>query len=416
MLLDRLRGNPRDKDTASSPQAPNPILPDNAPQEFQVLLSACRVFLGTEEPTSLEARLVQGLDWDKLLVLANRHGVMPLLYRCIIQNCPQAVPQEWRRRLMLRYMQNAARNIKMTKELFWILDLFEAHGIHAIPFKGPALGMQAYGDITLRSCMDLDILVHKEDVLKAKEVLQREGYRPEILLNPRQEELFLRSECEYTLCNDLRQVRVEVHWKFIPSCFSISFDAEGVWSRVEETILDNRIISALCLDDLLIALCIHGIGHRWGWNQLKLITDIAQLINLNRDMNWKVILSYANEFHIEGILYLGLLLSNRLMRIRLPFEVEEEIGNNSAIQALVLNLIGNLNGNTGKSSRLIEEVHFWFCVRKRVHDRLSCIVRLSLEPTTVDLMQNPLPSGLYPLYYIIHPARLILQYMIDASK
>jgi hypothetical protein len=33
--------------------------------------------------------------------------------------------------------------------------------------------------------VDLDILVHKEDVLRAKEVLLKEGYRPEVSLNPR---------------------------------------------------------------------------------------------------------------------------------------------------------------------------------------------------------------------------------------
>ena len=42
-------------------------------------------------------------------------------------------------------------------------------------------------DIALRSYVDLDILVHKEDLLRAKEMLQSEGYRPEVLLNPRLE-------------------------------------------------------------------------------------------------------------------------------------------------------------------------------------------------------------------------------------
>jgi hypothetical protein len=41
------------------------------PLEFRVLLSACRVFLGTEEPAKLEALLQRGPEWERLLALAN---------------------------------------------------------------------------------------------------------------------------------------------------------------------------------------------------------------------------------------------------------------------------------------------------------------------------------------------------------
>jgi hypothetical protein len=63
---------------ASAPQAPKSLLPNNTPLEFRVLLSACRVFLGTEEPAKLEALLQQGPEWEQLLALSSRHGVMLL--------------------------------------------------------------------------------------------------------------------------------------------------------------------------------------------------------------------------------------------------------------------------------------------------------------------------------------------------
>ena len=46
--------------------------------------------------------------------------------------------------------------------------------------KGPALAEQLYCDITLRSYMDLDIIVLKKDLVRAKELLSKEGYSPEI--------------------------------------------------------------------------------------------------------------------------------------------------------------------------------------------------------------------------------------------
>ena len=59
------------------------LLPDNTPLEFLIILSACRVFLCTEEPAKLETLLQQGPEWERLLALSNRHGVMPLLYRSL---------------------------------------------------------------------------------------------------------------------------------------------------------------------------------------------------------------------------------------------------------------------------------------------------------------------------------------------
>ena len=62
MPLPSLRGH--EEANAPSPQAPESLLPDNTPLEFRVILSACSVFLGTEEPAKLEALLQQGPERD----------------------------------------------------------------------------------------------------------------------------------------------------------------------------------------------------------------------------------------------------------------------------------------------------------------------------------------------------------------
>jgi hypothetical protein len=84
------------EEQASGPQAPESLLPDDTPLEFRVILSACRVFLGTEEPAKLEALLQQGPERERLLTLANRHGVMPLLYRSLGEEERQPMTQgQW---------------------------------------------------------------------------------------------------------------------------------------------------------------------------------------------------------------------------------------------------------------------------------------------------------------------------------
>ena len=405
MLLDRLRDNPID-----TPQAPRSILPDNIPLEFQVLLSACRVFLGTEEPSSLKARLAQGPDWDRLLRLANRHGVMPLLYRSISKNCPQAVPQEWLRRLMLQYMQNAARNMKMTGELLRILDLFEENGIAAIPFKGPALAEQIYGDVTLRMFADLDIIVQKDDVLRAKNILLLEGYCPEFQLNEEQEKTLLRFNCEYNFHHKARRVSVEVHWRLAWSGHALDFDINSIRPSMKDISLQGRSVPAIPPEDLLMALCIHATKHCWLDNTFKMILDLAALGCRCRDTDWSLALSRAEDMDMKRILLLGISLAERLAGKEILEEVSEEATGDPVANEIAQRVWEDLLFDRQKPSRLREEFFFWQKVRDSRIDGLMCILRLAIEPNPRDWALLSLPARLYPIYYLMRPVRLVRDY------
>jgi hypothetical protein len=241
--------------------------------------------------------------------------MLPLLCHNLKKTAPEAIPPAIRLRAAEEVPPQSPSVRSADKRLLRILDIFEAEGIAAIPFKVPALADQVYGDIGLRTYVDLDILVHKEDVLRAKAVLLKEGYRPEVLLNPRQEELFLRSECEYNFNHEARIVRVEVHWRINPSCYCINFDAIDIWQHLGTLALQSKAVPALSPEDLLIFLCIHGARHNWA--ELKQICDLAGHIEIHEDLlDWKGLMDYARGQHIERILLLGLLLGNRLMEIR----------------------------------------------------------------------------------------------------
>ena len=62
---------------------------------------------------------------------------MPLLYRTLNSTCSDAVPKPTLEELRDHFYVNAGRNLFLTKELLKVLHLLEAHGIPAIPYKGP---------------------------------------------------------------------------------------------------------------------------------------------------------------------------------------------------------------------------------------------------------------------------------------
>jgi hypothetical protein len=61
------------------------------------------------------------------------------------------------------------------QQLLQTLELLRESGIQTVPFKGPALAVQAYGDLSLRQYDDLDLLIHEADVPRAYQLLIANG-------------------------------------------------------------------------------------------------------------------------------------------------------------------------------------------------------------------------------------------------
>ncbi len=98
-----------------------------------------------------------------LLDIANLERMLPLLYKNLILISPKKVPPAVMTHLRNEFLLNSSRNMKLTRELLFIIDNFDAKGIPIMPFKGPVLAEQVYGDIALRSFVDLDLLVPEHE-------------------------------------------------------------------------------------------------------------------------------------------------------------------------------------------------------------------------------------------------------------
>src|SRR5439155_13227872 len=127
---------------------------------------------------------------DALFPLANRHGVAPLVSRAL-SRVPAGAELRRDRESDVR------RALIFTAELSRLLDLFGEADIPLIPLRGPVLGSLLYGDVAARECSDLDILVRRADLARAKETLVAAGYA--VQLAPLHEECALRWGFEISL-------------------------------------------------------------------------------------------------------------------------------------------------------------------------------------------------------------------------
>ena len=131
----------------------------NLRPEMRLLLCCLHLHPTPETTRQILDLLHQPIDWDKLLELAGWHGAMPLLYVTFKRVAPEQIPAPVLNQLQAQYHANDMRNIILTRELLRLLQLLAAHGIEAVPYKGPALALTLYNNLALRQFTDLDILV-----------------------------------------------------------------------------------------------------------------------------------------------------------------------------------------------------------------------------------------------------------------
>ena len=75
---------------------------------------------------------------------------------------------------------NTRRNLVANGRIVPHLAALEAAGVRAVPYKGPVLAAQAYGDIALRQFADLDIVVPQREIARPFRALASLGYRSDL--------------------------------------------------------------------------------------------------------------------------------------------------------------------------------------------------------------------------------------------
>lgn len=379
--------------------------------ENELLLCCARTHMNSERAERVRALLREDIDWAYMIRIALWHRVTPLLYRNLQTTCPDAVPKDTMDQLRSYFYGNARRNLLLTEELVKLLKLFEAHGIPAIPLKGPVLAASVYGNLGLREFSDLDILVRRQNACRARDLLISLGYRhcgPKFQLTDAQEAAYLQSQHHYKFVRDDRSVVVELHWRITRKYFSLPLDYERLWEGLEPVSLAGRTVLNLSQEDLLLILCVHGSMHRW--SRLGWICDISEMIHVSQGIDWERVMKQARALGSERILFLGLFLAKDLLHVPLPKEIVHQVEADPVMRKLAEQVRQRLFQGPDGAPGLLELSLFNLKARERLQDRIRYLVRFVLTTTPEDWQLLPLPDLLFPLYYLLRPNRLMGKY------
>jgi hypothetical protein len=374
--------------------------------ENQLLLCCARTKASPELAAKIRTLAASDVDWNYLALLARRHSIIPLLYRQLERHASELVPSTFLSKLKLQYQENSARNIILTEELSRLIKLFTGAGIETIPYKGPILALFAYDDLALRRFVDLDVIVRKSDVPRARDLLLAEGYALSKSLTLAQQDLLLRTQHNLQFARDERRLLLELHWEVAPHLFASSVQENELWQHLETIEFRGTEMKTLSADDLLFSLCVHGSRHLW--ERLGWICDIAELIS-RHEINWPALLQRAAAADSERMFLLGLHLAHKLLDAPLPPTIQQRCTADARLESLAANVVAHLfNGPTHVPATSSEIFKYNIGVRKSLAARARYFVHM-LRPTDSDFGGRALPRRLSFAYYLIRPFRLLFR-------
>ena len=366
------------------------------------------VLLECASPTFDSQRLVElarSADWSKLLVLAEAHGVLGHLAVRVRGLDKNLVPEEIRQILLEHHREQVFSTLRMTAELFRLLELFTAKEIPALIVKGPALAMQAYGDPTMRSYGDLDFLVRQRDIRRATESLLAAGYEAAVPLSAIDAG---KIPGQYFFSKTDTKLVVELHNDFTLRYFPRPLPIEEFFARRIRVCIDGHEAPALSVEDELVLICIHGAKHLW--ERLMWIADVAALVTRQTGISWGRATASARAVRADHMLHTGLLLAADLLHAHLPEDMDAIVRQDALAAKLVARILRWLPAAGHAPPALFERVAFRLRMRGGLLAAPAYLLRLSLSPTEEDWQADGEISDNRLLETLRRPFRLARKY------
>lgn len=351
------------------------------------------------------AGLLPSADWTRLLLLAEEHGVVGHLTACLRQLDQVLVPSQIRQTLIERQRARIFCALRITAELFRLLDRFASEGIGALVVKGPVLAARAYGDPAMRSYGDLDLLVRQRDIRRATELMIAAGYESKVPIAAIDTG---KIPGQYLFSQPDSKLIVELHNDYTLRYFPRRLPLERFFERQIRVPLDAREAPALSLEDELVLICIHGAKHFW--ERLMWIADVAALVSRQTSIDWSRAANSAAEVGGERLLHTGLQLAANLLKMPLPDEVLRSVQDDAVATRLAELILKWLPAAGSSPPGLFERAMFRMRMRGGLISAPAYLFRLSLSPTEEDWKQGAGENRRRLLDAVRRPFRLARKY------
>jgi hypothetical protein len=380
--------------------------------EHALLLCLARLSLPSAHRERARALIRAGVDWGVVTSSAERQGLTLLVHRHLAREAADLCPG-----LVLESMASKARaivalNMALAGELGRLLPELEAAGCRPVVIKGPALAVAAYGDLSSRPFLDVDVAVEPATAVQAWELLESRGYVPAPAIPLGRREAWLRSTHEQLFEREGSPLLVDLHWELTAPGYTYSMQLEEVRPRLVRVPAGAGEVWTLGLEDTLLLLLCHGMKHNWG--VLSWLVDVAELVRRHAwCLDWDAVLRWSRVSGRRRPVQLGLHLAHRLLDAPVPAEVLAGGDQDPEVAALVGAVeAAFLDPASASGQGLLAQVigSIWFRATESWSDRARHVHEWLLMPRPPDWDWVPLPAWASTGYYLVRPLRLLLKH------
>jgi len=344
-------------------------------REWMVLLQCASAQSNSEK---LAASL-KSCDLNRLLLLAADHGMTGQL-ALALSSCEAAtLPPDFVQALLVRRKTLAISALQMTSELFVLLQRFRTDRIPTVAVKGPVLSQRAYGDPSVRTYADLDLLVFQEDIRRATQCMLALGFDATVSLKAIEAG---RIPGQHFFSKTTPRILVELHNDATLRYFPHQIPIHDFFDRHVNVSLDGQSVPALSAEDELVFVSVHGAKHFW--QRLQWIADLAALISRQPSVIWDNVLLCAKQTGSLTMLNTGLLLASGLLGAKLPANIQSRADSDRSALHLVRSSLTWLPFAGAKSIALLDRTGYRLGMNGKLFSAPGYLLRLSLSPTEED--------------------------------
>ncbi|CAN5272083.1 hypothetical protein BH10CYA1_BH10CYA1_58610 [soil metagenome] len=354
------------------------------------------------------------------MLLAESHGVLPLVTRHIKTLDFLTVDEVILKQAETATKSWALKSFFLASELLRVQNQFKLAGIPFVAFKGPALAQQAFGDATIRTFSDLDLIVSPEQLAPAAKVLLSMGLvatparSPAELVDLLDSGLLARLTHEHTFIKMKSPIkglplRVDLHWNVAPISFE-KIDYTDIAADSEAVPVCGQQVNTLSAERCLVALSIHATKHQFA--DLKWLVDIAELAQ-RPNLDWQKIDSIARSWQATQMLDLAIYLASSLeYDLHLETQVEARLANNSDLEKLASVTIELWATDLELRESNLRQYYSYSCRALGNWHRASLFLLYELfSPNMVAWQTFKLPMTLFPFYYVLSPSLMCWNFL-----
>jgi hypothetical protein len=255
-------------------------------------------------------------DWERVIFLADREVAAANIWRALRGagvEVPPAVADALRKRAMISdlAMQHLARRAQET------VRILGERGIPVLLLKGAAVG--ALTDVTFRArpMTDLDLLVHRDDVSRARAAVIDAGW-PEttdpVLLDLLKDAHHL----PHFVDPHLPGMRLELHVKLMPDDQPFAFSEADLWRDARPAPAPFTGASVPSAEHLLLHGCVHfAWQHTMRFGAWRAFRSLAAVV-ATPGFDWDRFVAEARAAKAATSCYWTLRLASRLGGLQIP--------------------------------------------------------------------------------------------------